>query len=201
MFLPEHLEISKIKISRLIKLTIRLNRQSMKISLLEEDKKVMQGISLPDILDETVIALDVRAADWQEAIRVAGNLLVNVSAVKQGYVDSMVRRVREAGPYIVIAPGLAVPHALPQDGVNRVCLSMARLREPVMFGSRANDPIDLVIALGAIDEQAHVRILAELWDIFSDETAMAYLRSCRNKSALITFIRECAKKSAEQLRD
>lgn len=158
----------------------------------------MQGLSLPDVLDESVISLDVRVGDWQEAIRVAGNLLVDVSVVEPCYVDSMVRRVREAGPYIVIAPGLAVPHALPQDGANRVGLSMVRLKEPVMFGSRANDPIDLVFALSAVDDKAHVRILAELWDIFSDEKSMQYLRCCHSKKALISFIRECAKKSAEQ---
>ena len=46
----------------------------------------------------------VVAQDWQEAVRAAGDLLVENHYVEERYIDGMIRTVEELGPYIVIAP-------------------------------------------------------------------------------------------------
>jgi len=46
----------------------------------------------------------------------AGAFLVDTDAVFPSYVDAMVRAVEELGPYMVVAPGIALAHARPEDG-------------------------------------------------------------------------------------
>jgi PTS system ascorbate-specific IIA component len=70
--------------------------------------------------------------------------------------------VEEQGPYIVLAPGVALAHARPEDGARRLGLGVAVLTKPVTFGHPTNDPVDVVFAFGSPDKDAHVGLLAAL---------------------------------------
>ncbi|HEY9089420.1 MAG TPA: PTS sugar transporter subunit IIA, partial [Anaerolineaceae bacterium] len=81
-------------------------------------------MNLSDLLTRQRIALNQTAADWRAAVRAAGDLLVQTGGVEPRYVDAMLRAAEELGPYIVLAPGLALPHARPQDGALQACLAL-----------------------------------------------------------------------------
>jgi len=68
---------------------------------------------LENILTEKAIRLKARAVDWQEAVRMGGELLVNAGFAKSSYIEAMVETVKLLGPYSVIALGTAMPHARP----------------------------------------------------------------------------------------
>jgi PTS system ascorbate-specific IIA component len=121
-------------------------------------------LQLRDLLQADQIAANVRAPDWRAAVRAAGELLVRSGAVEARYVEAMLRAAQELGPYIVIAPGLALPHARPEDGVLRAGVSVIRLEPPLAFGSAENDPVRVVIALAAPDADQHVLALSQLMD-------------------------------------
>ncbi|MFW5827314.1 MAG: PTS sugar transporter subunit IIA, partial [Alkalispirochaeta sp.] len=56
-------------------------------------------------------------ADWEEAIRVGGRLMIDAGLVEPRYIDAIISNHKEMGPYFVIAPGIAMPHAKPENGV------------------------------------------------------------------------------------
>ena len=68
----------------------------------------------------------------------------------------------EQGPYIVLAPGIALAHARPEDGVVGLGLGVAVLERPVRFGHPDNDPVDVVLAFGSPDKESHLGVLAAL---------------------------------------
>src|SRR5699024_7515540 len=123
---------------------------------------------LSALVDPAAIALDARAQDWREAIRVSGELLVATGATDGAYTDAMIRTVEQHGPYIVLAPGFALAHSRPDESVHRTALSFVRLAEPVAFGHEANDPVTLVMALAAADASAHQTALAALAGVLAD---------------------------------
>jgi mannitol/fructose-specific phosphotransferase system IIA component (Ntr-type) len=123
--------------------------------------------ALKDLIPAERIALDVEACDWRDAIRVSGELLVVAQIVEPRYVDAMIRTAEELGPYIVIAPHIALPHARPEDGVLETGLSLVRLRTPVEFGHDEHDPVILLFGLAAKDKRAHIRALQTLAEILS----------------------------------
>ena len=130
-----------------------------------------------ELLPEAAILLRRRAADWREAIRLAGDGLAAGGSAMTEYAEEMVRTVEELGPYIVVAPGFALAHARPSPAVLRTGLSWVSLAEPVEFGSERNDPVDLVVGLAALDHDAHLQIMSRLAAVLADEATLARLRS------------------------
>lgn len=100
--------------------------------------------------------------DWRAAVRLACGLLEDQGAVTAMYAERCIAMVEEHGPYIVLAPGIALAHARPEDGVQRLGVSVATLAEPVRFGHEDNDPVDVVFAFGSPDKEQHVGLLSTL---------------------------------------
>lgn len=105
---------------------------------------------------------NVAVSNWRDAVRAACAPLVAAGAVEYRYVDRCIDSALENGPYIVLAPHIAFAHARPEDGVRHLCLAAATLSEPVDFGHRENDPVDLVFAFGSPDREQHVGLLSAL---------------------------------------
>jgi mannitol/fructose-specific phosphotransferase system IIA component (Ntr-type) len=134
-------------------------------------------MNLRELLRPPLVATKVAAADWQDAIRAVGALLVADDAVEPRFVDAMIEVAKEFGPYIVVAPGIALPHARPEDGVKRASIGMITLAQPVEFGNEDNDPVTLVVALAAMDHKGHIQGLSELASVLGDDEMLARLKS------------------------
>lgn len=144
--------------------------------------------ALSKMLVKETIALRLSVDDWQQAVREAGRLLVNAGAVEPRYVEAMIQMVREMGPYIVIAPGIALPHARPEDGVKKTCMSLVTLSPPVNFGNKCNDPVKLVIAFGTTDNKTHIDALVKLAKLLGDSTKVEGLKRASSPEELLKLI-------------
>ncbi|MEX2554999.1 MAG: PTS sugar transporter subunit IIA [Actinomycetota bacterium] len=120
----------------------------------------MDGRVALDLAVAARVRVDV--SGWRDGIRAACHPLVDAGAFEQRYEDRCVAIVEEQGPYIVLAPGIALAHARPEDGVRRLGLGVAVLQNPVAFGHAVNDPVDLVLAFGSPDRGSHVGLLSAL---------------------------------------
>lgn len=151
--------------------------------------------SLAQMLTEDTIALRLRVQDWQEAVRKAGELLVRSGAVEPRYVEAMIEMVKEIGPYIVIAPGVALPHARPEEGVRRPCMSLLTLATPVSFGNVYNDPVTVVIAFGTPDREGHISALAELARLLENAPVMEQVKGASTSEEIVALIKRGHKQS------
>lgn len=120
------------------------------------------------------IRIKEKAADWEEAIRKAGSVLLSAGSITADYIDKMVQSVRELGPYIVIMPGLALAHAAPCAAVIKSDVALITLAAPVCFGS-VNDPVSVVLCLGCTDKTSHLESLSALAEMLLLETTVAEL--------------------------
>lgn len=125
---------------------------------------------LSRLLAGDAIRIGARATDWRAAVRISGDALVAAGATEPTYTDEMIATVEELGPYIVIAPGIALAHSRPSPAVHRVGMSFVTLAGPVEFGHRLNDPVRLVVGLAAPDDEGHVTALATLAEFLADES-------------------------------
>jgi len=140
---------------------------------------------LAEVLTEDMIMARADVSDWKDAIRKSGELLVKAGAADPKYIDAMIEFCEEHNAYIVIAPGIAIPHARPEDGMKKVGFSLITLKKPVEFGNPVNDPVDLVIALGAPDNKSHIKALAQLAEILMNKEAVKRIRDARTKSEIL----------------
>lgn len=131
---------------------------------------------LHEVLTPEVIALDVEAKDWREAVRRSGDLLYKAGKIEKEYIDDMIQMVEELGPYIVIIPGIALAHARPDTGkIKELGVSLVRLKEAVCFGHEKHDPVKIVMGFAANSEDSHLDILQELTCILQEEESREIL--------------------------
>jgi PTS system ascorbate-specific IIA component len=123
---------------------------------------------LNQALAEGSISVRASASNWKQALELAGDALVTSKRTTTQYTEAMVQAFEELGPYMVIAPGIALAHARPSEAVLGTGLSLITLSEPVVFGSEANDPVRLVIGLAAVDHDSHIDLMAALSDLLMD---------------------------------
>ncbi|MCL2316857.1 MAG: PTS sugar transporter subunit IIA [Actinomycetia bacterium] len=128
-------------------------------------------------LPDEAVRLGVDAADWRSAVRASGEALAAAGVTAPAYVDEMIATVETLGPYIVIAPGLALAHARPSPAVNCAGLSWVTLARPVTFGNGEFDPVDVVIGLAALDRDGHIDLMAELAEVLSDADRLGVARA------------------------
>jgi len=139
-------------------------------------------ISVQEILTQ------VKVKDWQESVRIAGELLYKAGKITRGYIDGMIRTIKELGPYAVIAPGVALPHARPEDGALEVGISVVTLKSPVDFDS-PNDPVRIVIAFSAPTNSQHLQLLKELATILGNREFRKKLRQAGSSEDVISTFR------------
>jgi PTS system ascorbate-specific IIA component len=145
-------------------------------------------------LAEALSSIDTQAeaADWRAAIRLAGDGLVAGGATTDVYTDEMIAAVEKHGPYIVIAPGIALAHSRPSPAVLTGGLSWVSLASPVEFGNVANDPVTLVIGLAAVDHNAHLEVMSALAGVLSDSSAMERLNAATTPDDVRAVLGEVA---------
>lgn len=130
---------------------------------------------LAEAFAENSLRVFAAALDREHAIELAGDLLVSSGRVTPEYTVAMVDVLESHGPYFVIAPGIALAHAKPSEFVISSGLSLVTLAEPIVFGNEANDPVELVFGLCAVDHDSHLEMLAELSNLLSDNEAVNIL--------------------------
>ena len=130
------------------------------------------------------ITLAAEAPDWEAAVRLAGSGLEASGRTTNVYTQAMVAAILELGPYVVVAPGLAMPHARPSEAVLETGMSLVVLKTPVAFGHRKNDPVRVVFGLAALDHDRHLELLSEFAGKFGKEGFVNSLLSCQSESEI-----------------
>ena len=128
-------------------------------------------------LKQSSIKVDVEANSWQEAIEVAGELLVANKNVTEGYIKDVKDNIKKSGPYFILNNSLAIPHAKVSEDVMTNGYSFVRLVNPVTFGDN-NSEVKYILMLSATGDKKHLKALFEftnLWeyDAFRDEVELA----------------------------
>lgn len=139
---------------------------------------------LVDAFGENAIAVQQSVRDRTEAISLTGDLLVQSGKVAKPYVASMIEAVETFGPYIVIAPGIALAHGKPSVEVFETGLSLLVLKQAVMFQHEQHDPVSLVFGLAARDHLSHIDLMSELSEKLSNSKLVNSLLTCFDIQAI-----------------
>lgn len=68
---------------------------------------------LIDYFPESSISVIHSAKDWQEAIDFSMASLLDKNYISENYIQSIKDSTISNGPYYILAPGVAMPHARP----------------------------------------------------------------------------------------
>ena len=139
-----------------------------------------------EILPEGNVRLVAGAASRDDAIREAGEILVEIGAVDRAYLDSMLEREASVSTYM--GNFLAIPHGTNEakDHIRRSALSVIRYDDPVDWGG---EEARFVVGIAGIENE-HLEILSKIAIIFSDDEAVARLLAAGSAQELHTLLSE-----------
>ncbi|MGL5335532.1 MAG: PTS sugar transporter subunit IIA [Enterovibrio sp.] len=144
---------------------------------------------LSKLITSDVIRIYPSAKDWKDAIQKSCQALIENKAVEPCYVDAIFRSHKELGPYYVVGPGMAMPHARPEDGVNRLALAVTVIKQGVHFNSQGNDPVKMLVTLAATDSDSHVGAIAKLAELFMNEEHVAQICAAHTVDDVLAVIK------------
>lgn len=127
-------------------------------------------------------------SDWKQAIRLSAQPLLAKETITEEYIEAIFNSHQELGPYYVLAPGLAMPHARPEQGVIKNGLSLLHIKQGVSFNAEENDPIYVVIMLCALSGDEHINMITSLAEIFSDDERLSALLKASTMETIQTVI-------------
>jgi mannitol PTS system EIIA component len=119
---------------------------------------------MSDVLTLSQIRVPGTARSKDDAIREAGEMLVEAGAVTPEYIDSMFERERSVSTYM--GNYLAIPHGTNEskESIKRSALSVIRYDQPIDW-----DGNEVRFALGIAGYQGgHMDILSRVAIVFSD---------------------------------
>lgn len=144
------------------------------------------------LVDNNAIKLHQQAKSWQEGIKIAVGMLEEAGCVEPRYCDEIIKGVENHGPYIILAPGLAMPHARPEDGVIKSGFSLVTFDTPVYFDGE-DEGVRMMIALAGSDADAHMEGLVQVTQVLDDPDSESgvdiekFLR-CNSKEEVLAVI-------------
>ncbi|HDY7856869.1 TPA: PTS sugar transporter subunit IIA [Vibrio vulnificus] len=144
------------------------------------------------LIENNSIKLQAQTSNWRDAIKIGTDMLIASGAIEPCYHDAIISSVEELGPYICIAPNLALPHARPENGVNRTAFALVTLETPIYFEGE-DEPVDVLITLAGSSSDEHMEGLMEVTQVLDDEESdtgvdLDKLRRCRSLSDVFNVI-------------
>ncbi|EGQ8026503.1 PTS sugar transporter subunit IIA [Vibrio vulnificus] len=144
------------------------------------------------LIENNSIKLQAQASNWRDAIKIGTDMLIASGAIEPCYHDVIISSVEELGPYICIAPNLALPHARPENGVNRTAFALVTLETPIYFDGE-DEPVDVLITLAGSSSDEHMEGLMEVTQVLDDEESdtgvdLDKLRRCRSLTDVFNVI-------------
>ncbi|KGP74464.1 PTS sugar transporter subunit IIA [Pontibacillus yanchengensis] len=123
---------------------------------------------------------------WEEAIRESAAPLLENGSITSKYVDDMIQNVNTNGPYIVVVPEFAMPHAKNENSVEKTGISFLQLQEPVMFPD--DKEVKVLFALAAEDSTGHLDLISDLSGVLMEDEARDELKQAKSEKEIIDLI-------------
>jgi mannitol PTS system EIIA component len=137
-----------------------------------------------DVLSPSQIKVPAAARSKEDAIREAGQVLVEVGAVSPEYVDAMFEREQSVSTYM--GNFLAIPHGTnaAKGAITRSALSVLKYDEPLDWDG---NEVRFVIGIAG-HEGGHLEILSKVAIVFSDGDEVDKLLSARSPDELYALL-------------
>jgi len=138
-------------------------------------------------LTKHLIRFEDKFDNWEDAVRASSSSLLEGEYITKSYVDAMIESVKKYGPYIIIAPNIAMPHARPEAGALKVGFSVMLVKEPVKFSTEIEDQAQIFVALSCVNADTHLLMMQALIEVIGDEEIVEKILKSTTKEEILAL--------------
>ena len=142
---------------------------------------------LKDIYDKKHIHFSAGKMTWQNSLRECCKPLVETGVVDSGYAEELIACVEKHGPYIVILPGVCLPHSTENaKGCHGTAIAFMKSDTPISFED-GNPDKDAVIffTLASTNPDEHMLNMQQLYSVLTNEEALEALKRVEKAEDLL----------------
>ncbi|MDC5820811.1 PTS mannitol transporter subunit IICBA [Vibrio europaeus] len=162
--------------------------QNVKVSVLaaNDDAYEPQQPSVFQIAPEN-IHLGLTASNKEDAIRFAGNKLVEMGYVEPEYVDAMFEREKLVPTYL--GESIAVPHGTieAKDKVKKTGIVICQYPAGIQFTDDQDDVAKLVIGIAAKNDE-HIQVITTITNALDEPEAIETLTSTQDVAKILNIL-------------
>ena len=140
-------------------------------------------------LTTDLVSLTKGFENWEDAIKFSSKGLLEQGYIKESYVDAMISSVKEYGPYIVIAPNIAMPHARPEAGSNKVGFAVTLCEDAVSFSDAPEHQARLMVTLSCVSADTHIMMLQALVNVLGDDEKFQAILNATTKEEIVNLFK------------
>ncbi|HET9127707.1 MAG TPA: PTS mannitol transporter subunit IICBA [Propionibacteriaceae bacterium] len=150
----------------------------------ESDEEAEGYAGHASVLTTDTITLNGSARSKDDAIREAGQMLVEEGAVDNGYIAAMYDREKSVSTFM--GNGLAIPHGTNEakQFINRSAMSFVRYDQPIDWNG---NPVRFVIGIAGKNKE-HLTILGKIARIFSNTESVQALENARTEQEVLDIL-------------
>jgi mannitol PTS system EIIA component len=139
---------------------------------------------MSDVLTKSQVKVPGDARTKDDAIREAGQLLVDAGAVSPAYVDAMFEREKSVSTYM--GNFLAIPHGTNEakDTIGRSAISVVRYDAPVDWNG---NEVRFAVGIAGVNN-GHLEILGKIAIVFSDSDEVEKLLAAGSAEELYDLL-------------
>lgn len=126
-------------------------------------------------------------SNWEEAVKASYQTLIDDGTIEPCYIDQVIGSIKELGPYIVLAPDIAMPHTtMGAKGVKSSAVCFMKVEQPVHFteGDPENDA-RLFFSLAAQNPEEHLENMQKLAEELMTEGLTDDLLLCETEEDIL----------------
>lgn len=143
---------------------------------------------LHDLLPVSMIQQVNEVDDWNQAIDIAAQPMINQGIINTRYIDRLKQLYKKPLTQIILGNSIALPHAEPEYGVNKLAMSLVHIRRGLLVDESLI--IYFVVVLAAVDKKAHFNALLELTRIAQSPQSIALIKNAENCEILYSMIKQ-----------
>ncbi|URZ86851.1 PTS sugar transporter subunit IIA [Floricoccus penangensis] len=120
--------------------------------------------------------------DWKDAIKISSENLLEKDLITEEYISELINSVEEYGPYIVLVPGVAMPHSQAEsEAVKGTAITFTHFNNPISFedGNEEKDA-QLFFTLAAKNPAEHMENIANLSELLMEDGMIESLIAARS---------------------
>lgn len=120
-----------------------------------------------------------RVGNYEEAIRLASQPLLETNKISAGYIEQMIKNHDFSEPYMVLNNKVAIPHASPSSGVKELSMALLIVKEGVAFSKGSKTQI--VVVFAPIDKESHLNYLFQVVNLAENLSLVKKLVNCNKE--------------------
>lgn len=145
---------------------------------------------LRKIYDDKVTCYYDKFDNWKEALKGCGVPLIKEGFASEDYIQAIIECVEKYGPYIVIAPNIAMPHSTENaKGALKTGIGFMKVESPVQFDKNDREKdARLFFTLVSVNHEEHLDNMMKLSETLMNEEVIEDLLKVKNDDDFLKVV-------------